>query len=244
MDSTVKKYKPLKAKKTSDLAVEAIWDLISSGELKPGEKLPPERELAERFEISMTSLREALQKLESYGHISKKRGKSGGSIILDISENPGLEIAAQNLKLAGYSIDHINQAVFLILQAIYEEAMKIITPEQIEKLDKLSRKQKEEFEQHKGSALGWRFSAEIVDVLDNPILRNIEELLMLLLMQKEFSLGIDDLGRNERAEEYNRNATEFTADVVTAFRNQNKNLLAESLIKMNRQLKKFSEFDK
>lgn len=36
----MERYKPIKAKKTSDLAVEAIWELIHTGELNPGDKLP------------------------------------------------------------------------------------------------------------------------------------------------------------------------------------------------------------
>ena len=55
------KYKPIKQKKTSDLIVREIWRLILKGDLKPGDKLPPERELGKRFEVSMVTLREALE---------------------------------------------------------------------------------------------------------------------------------------------------------------------------------------
>ena len=43
------KYKPIKQTKTSDLIVREIWNLILKGDLKPGDKLPPERELGKRL---------------------------------------------------------------------------------------------------------------------------------------------------------------------------------------------------
>ena len=53
-------------------AIEQIMDLIRNRELKPGDKLPPERELAEKFSISRGSLREAFRVLESRGLIKSK----------------------------------------------------------------------------------------------------------------------------------------------------------------------------
>jgi GntR family transcriptional repressor for pyruvate dehydrogenase complex len=58
-------YSPIRKAKASDLIVEEIWAAILNGELKPGEKLPPERELVEQFAVSKVTLREALQSLEA-----------------------------------------------------------------------------------------------------------------------------------------------------------------------------------
>jgi GntR family transcriptional repressor for pyruvate dehydrogenase complex len=60
-------------------------DLIKSNELKPGDKLPPERELAEKLSISRGSLREAFRVLESRGLIKSK--PSGGRYIREIRKN-------------------------------------------------------------------------------------------------------------------------------------------------------------
>src|SRR5215470_2253663 len=48
--------------------------LISEGSLAPGHRLPSERELAERFEVSRSSLRQALKVLEIMGVISQRVG--------------------------------------------------------------------------------------------------------------------------------------------------------------------------
>ncbi len=50
-----------------DLIISQIRDLISSGKIKPGEKLPPERKLAEHLGVSRNQVREAINKLQIYG---------------------------------------------------------------------------------------------------------------------------------------------------------------------------------
>ncbi len=70
--------------KVSDVVMEELEGQILEGSLRPGEKLPPERELATRFEVSRPSLREALQKLEAKGLIYSRQG--GGSYVTDTVE--------------------------------------------------------------------------------------------------------------------------------------------------------------
>ena len=50
-----------------DLIISQIRDLIISGQIKPGEKLPPERKLAEHLGVSRNQVRSAITKLEFYG---------------------------------------------------------------------------------------------------------------------------------------------------------------------------------
>jgi GntR family transcriptional regulator, transcriptional repressor for pyruvate dehydrogenase complex len=64
---------PIKPAKVADAVAGHIEMLVLEGVLRPGEKLLPERELAERFEVSRPSLREALQKLEEKGIVSTSR---------------------------------------------------------------------------------------------------------------------------------------------------------------------------
>ena len=45
----------------TDEAISTIKAMIVSGELKPGQRLPPEKELSERLGLSRNSLREAVQ---------------------------------------------------------------------------------------------------------------------------------------------------------------------------------------
>ncbi len=59
-----------------DQIIAQIRDLIISGTVKPGEKLPPERKLAEHFGVSRSHVREAISKLQVYG-ILKVQPQSG-----------------------------------------------------------------------------------------------------------------------------------------------------------------------
>ncbi|MDP6189372.1 MAG: pyruvate dehydrogenase complex transcriptional repressor PdhR [Gammaproteobacteria bacterium] len=77
-------YQRVKQPKISDVIMEQLEAMILEGSLKPGQKLPPERELAVQFEVSRPSLREALQKLAARGLIHSRQG--GGSYV---AENVG-----------------------------------------------------------------------------------------------------------------------------------------------------------
>ena len=61
--------------------VDQIQEAIVDGRLKPGDKLPPQRELVDMFQTSRASIREALRVLEQKGLIEVKLGVSGGAVI-------------------------------------------------------------------------------------------------------------------------------------------------------------------
>jgi GntR family transcriptional repressor for pyruvate dehydrogenase complex len=65
------------AGKTKDLThtlVAGLKEMISSGELHPGSKLPPERELAKRFGVNRASIRQALKALDIMGIVHQRVG--------------------------------------------------------------------------------------------------------------------------------------------------------------------------
>ncbi|MFT5529347.1 MAG: GntR family transcriptional repressor for pyruvate dehydrogenase complex [Alteromonadaceae bacterium] len=88
----------LKPKKLSDVILAQLEKMILEGSLQPGEKLLPERELAKQFAVSRPSLREAVQKLEAKGLITRKQG--GGTFvsknILAGLEDPLFALMAQS----------------------------------------------------------------------------------------------------------------------------------------------------
>ena len=67
----------------SDTITDQIEDLIASGKLRPGDRLPAERELAQQLDVSRPSLREALLILESRGLLQARRG--GGFNVTDVT---------------------------------------------------------------------------------------------------------------------------------------------------------------
>ncbi|TYK64658.1 pyruvate dehydrogenase complex transcriptional repressor PdhR [Colwellia echini] len=69
----------VKPQKLADIILVQLETMIIEGSLQPGEKLLPERELALQFEVSRPSLREAIQKLEAKGLVTRKQG--GGTFV-------------------------------------------------------------------------------------------------------------------------------------------------------------------
>lgn len=91
---------------------KAIRGAILSGELQVGERLPAEAELARQFEVSRTTIREALQSLWAEGLIRKIPGAGGGSFVESI-DHRSLERAMQQslnrlLQLGTLLPDEVN----------------------------------------------------------------------------------------------------------------------------------------
>jgi len=68
--------------RTADAVVSQIEDLVMEGILRPGDQLPPERELAKKVDVSRPILRDAIKSLEGDGILVSKQG--GGTFVADI----------------------------------------------------------------------------------------------------------------------------------------------------------------
>ena len=67
--------------KLSDAIMHQLESMILEGSLKPGDRLPPERQLAEQLGVSRPSLREAIQRLAARGMLVSRQG--GGTYVTD-----------------------------------------------------------------------------------------------------------------------------------------------------------------
>ncbi len=88
----------IRPQKLSDVIVQQLEELLLKGQFLAGEKLPSERELAERFAVSRPSLREAIQKLEAKGLVYRKQG--GGTYVQEklspLMTDPLLNLISQH----------------------------------------------------------------------------------------------------------------------------------------------------
>ena len=75
---------PIRPKKISEEIVNQIKQLISKGELKPGDRIPSERELATMLGVSRPSVREAIMVLEAMGFVESRQG--GGTYVKALTE--------------------------------------------------------------------------------------------------------------------------------------------------------------
>ncbi|ERE04584.1 GntR family transcriptional regulator [Pseudogulbenkiania ferrooxidans EGD-HP2] len=96
-------YPKVNLPKLSDMIVQQLEKRILDGVLKPGDRLPPERQLAEEFGVSRPSLREAIQQLASRGLLSSRQG--GGTWVTDRLEtafsDPWEKLLNQHEELHG-----------------------------------------------------------------------------------------------------------------------------------------------
>ncbi len=81
-------FDSIKTRRLSDEIVRQIKEALFAGKLRPGDKLPTERELAQRFATSRASVREALRTLEPEGIIRVKKGVVGGIFVAEGDHRP------------------------------------------------------------------------------------------------------------------------------------------------------------
>ena len=74
-------FVPLSPKRNFEEVANQIKELILSGQLKPLERLPSERDMAEQFNASRNTVREAYRILEETGFIRMKTGNTGGAMV-------------------------------------------------------------------------------------------------------------------------------------------------------------------
>lgn len=67
--------RPVRYRKISDQIFDQLREIIYRGRFKPGEKLPPERELADSFGASRPSVKSAINKLVNLGIVEQMQGK-------------------------------------------------------------------------------------------------------------------------------------------------------------------------
>ncbi len=80
------KFKPVQRQsRISHEVIEQIKQSILFGDFKTGDRLPPERDLAEEFHVSRAVIREALRALENSGFVVTRQGVTGGAYIIDLS---------------------------------------------------------------------------------------------------------------------------------------------------------------
>ena len=94
------------ASAVTDRAITAIKQMVVDGELKPGDRLPPEKELSERIGVSRNSLREAVKALSVIRVLDVRQGdgtvrhwaRSRAEQLLESSPRAGLRTGASHVE--------------------------------------------------------------------------------------------------------------------------------------------------
>lgn len=105
MARTGHRFEPIATGRSFELVIRELRKAIDRGMLKPGEKLPPEPELARQFGVSRSALREALKSLELTGYLEVRRGYGGGTFVAappsdDFTTVPALQVRTLDISPA------------------------------------------------------------------------------------------------------------------------------------------------
>jgi GntR family transcriptional regulator, transcriptional repressor for pyruvate dehydrogenase complex len=129
--STEDLFLPVNVDRASQVIVDQIKVLIRAGKLQPGDRLPSERELCQRFNVSRVTVREALRVLETNGLLTIRVGSHGGAFLTSPSaERLGVGLA-DLLSLAPATAHDVTEARFIVELGTLPLAVERATEEDI-----------------------------------------------------------------------------------------------------------------
>ncbi len=211
---------PAKSNRISSNIVDQIRKAILSGDLKPGDRLPSEKELSQQFGVSKASLREAIRALEALGLLEVRQGMAGGAFVIEVD----LETARSNLFnyifFQNPSIQEFTELRSFIEPAAAEIAARKAMPKDIQELEQnLKRTRKKldagpfyydldtQFHHRIASITGNRLVCFVIDSLKNAIV-NIK---LELELDRAFSVKVFEA--HERIVEALRNRDPETSRI-------------------------------
>lgn len=176
---------------------EQIHGLIGKGALATGDRLPPERELASRFGVARSTIRDAIRTLEVMGIVEPRQGH--GTVVRDLSTDALVVPLANVLSRRRDQVAELLDVRRMIEPALAARAARNATPDEIDKLDAILRRQaekmkrkeqtiEEDSEFHYGIALAAR---------NGVVLKILDVLMDLLRESRTRSLQVP--GRPERS---------------------------------------------
>jgi GntR family transcriptional regulator, transcriptional repressor for pyruvate dehydrogenase complex len=121
----------------SEIIVERIRLLIRDGELKPGDRLPPERDLCKSFGVSRVTVREALRMLQSSGLVEIRVGSRGGALVTAPTSGRVGEDLAELLTMSVISAANVTETRMILEVGIGPLVCEWATEEDLTDLEQI-----------------------------------------------------------------------------------------------------------
>lgn len=134
--------KPLEQKSVSSTVMDLIVNYLLSGKLKPGDKLPTEKEFAEKLGVGRNSVREAIKMLSSIGVVEIKRG--AGMFIAKSMSSAILNPLILSLVFEQGASTELLELRLLLDTGAAELAIQKASDQDIKRLEDANRKLREE----------------------------------------------------------------------------------------------------
>jgi GntR family transcriptional repressor for pyruvate dehydrogenase complex len=179
-----------------------IQRLIRDGLLKPGDKLPPERELAEMFQVSRSSLRDAIRALELMGLVEPRQGE--GTVVLAPSSESLINPLAAALLHKRELVSELLEFREMIEPALARRAAAYASPGDLDNLEDILRRQREKVDRGElAIEEDSEFHYAIAHAAKNSVvLRVLDAFMDLLRESREQSLQVE--GRLQKSLEGHR----------------------------------------
>jgi GntR family transcriptional repressor for pyruvate dehydrogenase complex len=188
-------YTQIKPKRISEEIVKQLKDLIFQGKLKPGEKLPPERELAKSLNVSRVSLREALNTLQGMALLEIQQGnRTFVRPITTRSMHDPLVAFSKNGPSNILKLLEIRKYLEVGLASLAAERA---TSEEIEQLERLLKEMEEDLKRNRlGAKADFDFHSAIAGATHNEAYIHIMQTLYDLL-QEPLRIAYGDIFRKK-----------------------------------------------
>lgn len=128
-------FEPVRSDRTFEIVVQRIRGKLLEGELRPGDKLPPERELAKQLDVSRNVVREALRSLENAGMIRTRKGAHGGAFIEEGSASQISQVLNDLVILNAISLSDLFDARLMMLEMVLDRVAKLGRPLELAALE-------------------------------------------------------------------------------------------------------------
>jgi len=160
-------------KNVAERIATTLKSAIVKGRFQPGDALPSERELAERYDVNRSSIREAMKRLEGWGLVTIRHG--GATRVTEFLLNAGLSVLPELLEAGGELgtsvLADLHELRGLLLGWSAEQAAKRADPASVARLDELAKKLSEpRLKPADAQALDYDFFEQLVLVTGNQIL--------------------------------------------------------------------------
>ncbi|WP_167047163.1 GntR family transcriptional regulator [Burkholderia sp. Ax-1724] len=110
-------HTPVQARRAFEEVALQIRAQLGSGELRPGDRLPAERDLAEQFGLSRNTVREALRTLEISGVLEFRKGTTGGAFVREGQGDGVVTGIADLFRLGTLGHEHLTEARMVVALA-------------------------------------------------------------------------------------------------------------------------------
>ena len=216
-------FKTIKKESTLEIIIQQIKKQIKKGILKPGEKLPSERNLGIQLGVSRASVREAIQALAFSGYLEVIQGK--GTYILEMATQYD-EIVKFFSEFSNYSLDYLMEARIMLEGEFARLAALNASQEEIDVIERVFNEIASSKDLNTFFVKDLEFHLTIAKATHNPIMNGLMKIIGEMLYKE--TQKIIEISKDTK-----ENTIETTRELVQAIKKRNaeqaKELMSEHI---------------